>query len=631
MMRCISRMVLVIMTLGWTAGTALAATATGRVGGDVDASPTGAVSYTIPIEVATGMNGLKPDIALAYSSQEGRGEAGLGWSLSGLSAITRCPRTRAVDGRIQGVQWSNDDRFCLDGQPLLLVSGQHGRNDSRYRSEVHENETIVVIGLQGGQPLAFELRHPDGLVYRYGSALDAQLRIPGRTTIRSWALKEIEDRFGQRIIFRYTQDAAAGEHHPEEILWTTGPGGTADSAPYRIGFSWEERPQDDRRSGFIAGAPWSDSKRLSTIEYAYNDGNGFALVHRYSLDYPDSAADSGAPGRLARITQCGPRDCLPPTTFQWMDAPSGRVIEQAPTPLLPLDQIGDFNGDGATDIFTQINGNQWAVLPADPKTGGFLPKITIGGNYVESVVTLVIDYDGDGRDDLMIGTTQSPSWVVYQAPDTPGGTFKRQGTGVPWSRHAVTIDIDGDGLDDLVYLHKGQLHYRRNAGGRFEAEQSAGLQIPAGAANRSDEHIHLLAGDFDGDGREDLVLTRSADPAAADRYLWEIFLATDGGFASAADATLTTAAKAGSLLVLDINGDGLSDILLHEAGSWQTISAPAVRQHCWRCRTAPHRSTRPNRKQPLRSTMTVTAARTSSSVVQTTSGRCSCHRAAAST
>lgn len=68
------------------------------------------------------MAGLVPNLSLNYNSQAGIGIAGLGWTLEGASAITRCPQTRATDGAYGAVNLNTADRFCLDGQRLILVS-----------------------------------------------------------------------------------------------------------------------------------------------------------------------------------------------------------------------------------------------------------------------------------------------------------------------------------------------------------------------------------------------------------------------------------------------------------------------------------------------------------------------------
>jgi hypothetical protein len=46
---------------------------------------------------------------------------GVGFGLGGLSAIHRCSKTIAIDGVKGGVNYDDNDRYCLDGQLLASV------------------------------------------------------------------------------------------------------------------------------------------------------------------------------------------------------------------------------------------------------------------------------------------------------------------------------------------------------------------------------------------------------------------------------------------------------------------------------------------------------------------------------
>lgn len=565
------RMVLLPILL--IAGTARGATVPGRVDGSFEATATGAVAYSVPVTVAAGMNGLRPAIGLEYNSQSARGEAGAGWSLSGFSIISRCPLTVALDGRVQGVRFSRQDRYCLDGHPLVLISAVPGVSGAQYRTELHNYEVVTMLGALGTGPLSFELRRPDGLVYRYGNDADSRVEAPGTGEVRAWALNEVEDRFGQRMAFQYQEDAVAGEHYPTEILWSYGAGETPAQARYRLAFTWEARPTDDQRSGYTWGSPWRESRRLSAIEYAHDAGSGFTRVHRYALGYATPVPGGVRRSRLASIAQCGPRDCLPPTTFQWDDGPATR--EALNLPAIPVDGAvpGDFDGDGATDLYGAHQGH-WAVWPSDPQSGGFRAPVVVGGSITENSVGLPIDYNGDGLTDLMVASSQGPDWLVYQSPSVPGDAFSVRNTGVSLSAGAelAPVDLDGDGFEDIVYLRDGQVLYRRNTGGAFEAEKGAGLPaVPAANRLPSDNPGLLEVGDFDGDGRADLLVARSFAAPGGGGYRWEALLGNGFGFGPDAIATFTTEATPGKVLVLDLNGDGLSDVLRHADGAWHSL------------------------------------------------------------
>src|ERR1051325_5647321 len=90
-------------------------TVAGVTPGSFRVSESGAATYTIPIQVPPGVAGMQPQLALTYNSQAGNGLLGMGWSLSGLSAITRCPRTVAQDGVKGGINYDWEDRSRPDG------------------------------------------------------------------------------------------------------------------------------------------------------------------------------------------------------------------------------------------------------------------------------------------------------------------------------------------------------------------------------------------------------------------------------------------------------------------------------------------------------------------------------------
>src|SRR5205807_6871874 len=98
-----------------TLGAAAPTTTAGRTPGSFAVSNSGAATYTIPIWAPPGVRGLEPHIALVYDSHGAAGFIGVGWSLAGLSVITRCNKTYAQDAAPAAIALSYSDMFCLDG------------------------------------------------------------------------------------------------------------------------------------------------------------------------------------------------------------------------------------------------------------------------------------------------------------------------------------------------------------------------------------------------------------------------------------------------------------------------------------------------------------------------------------
>ena len=117
-------------------GAAGAATVAGAIPGSLAVDESGAATYSIPIAVPPGTAGMQPSLSLNYSSHSGNGLLGIGWSLGGLSVIHRCPRTYAQDGVRGGVNYDANDRYCIDGQRLVAISGSYGADGTEYRTEV---------------------------------------------------------------------------------------------------------------------------------------------------------------------------------------------------------------------------------------------------------------------------------------------------------------------------------------------------------------------------------------------------------------------------------------------------------------------------------------------------------------
>ncbi len=119
--------------------------------GNFKVSNNGSATYSIPLSIPPGINKIQPNLSLTYSSQKGNSLIGMGWGLSGLSSITRCAQTLALDGKIRSTDYTIEDRFCLNGKRLVPISA--GSNEYRI---IDSNDTkIIANGVSLANPTSF--------------------------------------------------------------------------------------------------------------------------------------------------------------------------------------------------------------------------------------------------------------------------------------------------------------------------------------------------------------------------------------------------------------------------------------------------------------------------------------------
>ena len=127
-------------------------TVVGTIPASFGVTPTGAATYAIPITVPRGSGGLTPSIGLVYNSQSGEGAASYGWTLSGLSAITRCAKTIDDDGVTQAIQlnvYDNTNRLASVTTHSGTDTYQYNALGQRVEKTVGGTTTVFVYDEAG--------------------------------------------------------------------------------------------------------------------------------------------------------------------------------------------------------------------------------------------------------------------------------------------------------------------------------------------------------------------------------------------------------------------------------------------------------------------------------------------------
>jgi hypothetical protein len=158
--------------------------AVGRTAGAGGVTSDGAAQYTLPLWVPPGRAGIQPNLSLVYNSRGGNGPVGVGWSLSGFHLITRDRRTLLQDGEAKEIRFTDGDggdRFCLNGERLVVVGGPDGQDNvyggdgTEYRTENDVHAKIVSFAPDDLGPRYFKVYLKDGRILTLGVAPRATL------------------------------------------------------------------------------------------------------------------------------------------------------------------------------------------------------------------------------------------------------------------------------------------------------------------------------------------------------------------------------------------------------------------------------------------------------------------------
>ena len=314
---------------------------------DVDAQ--GAATYSIPLEVPPGINGMQPSLSLNYNSQSGNGLLGMGWSLGGLSSISRCAQNLAQDGKIHGVDFSNQDRFCLNGQRLVAVNGVYGADGTEYKTATATYSKIISNGVAGSGPASFKVWSKSGQVMEYGVTADSRIEAQGRSDVLTWAINQVSTSSGNKMTFSYIEDNANGAYHIERIDY----GYVSTTPSLSVRFTTESR--SDVFTRYIAGSKKTILKRFLNIKM-YNLENE---NKNYKLDYANSIVINRT--TLTTLSDCDPYSkCKSSSVISWVDNLADKFIGNedwtaTTTPDVTVVGTSDANGDGLSDLILQYD------------------------------------------------------------------------------------------------------------------------------------------------------------------------------------------------------------------------------------------------------------------------------------
>jgi hypothetical protein len=260
----------------------------------------------------------------------------------------------------------------------------------------------------------------------------------------------------------------------------------------------------------------------------------------------------------------------------------------APTGASSRFLVGDWSGDGRDDLFHVVPGNR-PILLTSLGTSFSEPVVSTwstGWNYRSGDRFYPADFNGDGRTDLIVMNTTdaTPCLGLLQSNGSNGMTLvRRYDNSLPgWSwmapgDRAQVGDFDGDGRDDLLLFNGDDwavpyLGLYRLTGSGLADGQTYEEFLPGWTMSSGDQQF---VGDFNGDGRDDIYVRNNINW----RGTWNstnlaMMASTGAGLTRAAiysDSVPGYAMARGDRChVADCDGDGRDDLVIFNATDWST-------------------------------------------------------------
>ena len=336
------------------------------------ASNTGNLSTSFQIVVPPGRGGLTPQVALNYSSEGRSSWVGYGWSLQtpAITLDTRWGSPIYDDTYETEIYMLNGEQLMYPGEYMPnrhMTNEETGGYETEFktRAEMKDGNPFVrfyerrlgsfdKIERIGGNPANYRwvVTKPNGTKYYYGGGTnnDKQVLETEDGNRFHWALRKVEDKYGNKIEYRYYK--RENNLYPRWITYSYGNGGES----YRITFA--SNVNDSRKDVVLNGTNGIIQRDQTVLSEIKVTGVGDELIRSYRFNYAEGKFSKN---RLMKIREKipGTADDFLVHDFSYFDDFDCSIFGETPDVTVNIPCEGEFeddcgevdsDGDGINDL-----------------------------------------------------------------------------------------------------------------------------------------------------------------------------------------------------------------------------------------------------------------------------------------
>lgn len=621
-------------------------------------SPTGAKTYQVPLEIPPGMAGLQPKLSFSYNSQSGCSNMGMGWSLSGIPVITRGGKNFHIDKQTGGIEMDTSDSFYIDGVRLIkrkteneyisyesehgniLAKGYCSDNIIKYFEVFYPNGTSGVFGNQSNNtnniyyPItSLKDLHSNTINYKYiasygdaiplisaitynsSSILFAYIErdkkswsyLGGHSFIQSDVLESVQCKIGQIEIKKY--ELKYTYHNDSPCLQTIdlcADGKYLNPLKFYYGDGNDDSYFSRSKSKTLTYlmSEEDNSNPIRAIKGRFNNLNHNEGIVTYGIRYPYWHVSSKKENSFVNIYDnynCDEDILVYPDIESELVSPIQSIkTERGFTDILCADLDGS-----QQDYIIKINNNprldrrdeltfkiyKWMPMNIlrliDTRTYYFYKTFIDDSPRVSAQPKFFFsgDFNGDGKAEILSVSANNPfgngdfksSCIIFDLLEDKklyeghvfdynveflGSKQTDAQTVADFSDKLVIFDYDGDGKSDICHINDNGINV-------YTFKVLNGVFTPCLIAKDISlkkidlQKRELLVTDMNGDGLMDLLVSPSSDLYGGTS--WEIYNSKGNGYFNKSSFDCCSRNKeASGFLIHDFNNDGKPDLLKYE-------------------------------------------------------------------